>query len=358
MNARAKKGATPKKGRGRKSDRSELDVLVVGGGTFGTALGLLLTEVGHRVCMWMRNKDKVDEINNQHTNHRYLPDIQLPDKLRATTDLQAAIKGTPIVLMVVPSRGFREAARAVGDAIEGDQILVHATKGMEIDSFKRMSEILREETCSLKIGVISGPNLAREIMLGHPAGALVASRYDEVDAAIQALFSGCRLRMYSGRDVIGTEIGGSFKNIIAIATGAADGMGFMDNVKSLLVTRGLSEMARFGVALGADVFTFGGLAGIGDLMATCSSPLSRNHQVGERIGKGEKLKDILDSMTQVAEGVPTTKAVHQQAQALGLELPIVRAVHGMLYENWSGGDAKEALMSVPVGQELATLRFR
>jgi len=313
--------------------------------------------MGHRVAIWMRSKDKVEEINTQHTNSRYLPDVKLPDKLRATTDLQGAIKGTPVILMVVPSKGFREIARAAGDAIEGDQIVVHATKGIEIDTFKRMSEILREETCALKIGVISGPNLAREIMMGHPAGALVASRYNEVDVRIQALFNNCRLRIYSGRDVIGTEIGGSFKNIIAIATGAADGMGFLDNVKSLLVTRGLSEMARFGVALGADVFTFGGLAGIGDLMATCASNLSRNHQVGERLGKGEKLTAIIESMTQVAEGVPTTKAVHQQALAMGMELPIVRAVHGLLYEDWTPDQAQEALMAVPVGQELAALRF-
>jgi glycerol-3-phosphate dehydrogenase (NAD(P)+) len=279
-------------------------------------------------------------------------------ELRATTDLAGSIPKTPIVLVAVPSKYFREVAREIGDSLHGDQILVHATKGIEIDTFKRMSEILREETCALKIGVISGPNLAKEIIAGHPAGALVASRYDEVAERIQALFRGSWMRLYAGRDVIGTEIGGSFKNIIALAAGVADGMGLGDNTKALLITRGLSEMARFGVALGADVFTFGGLAGIGDLMATCASPLSRNHQVGERLAGGEKLQDIIESMNQVAEGVTTTKAAYQHLLQLGLDLPIVRAVYGLLYEGWAGQKALKNLMAIPVGRELAALRYR
>lgn len=339
------------------SVRTELDILVVGGGTFGSTLGTLLCGGGHRVQMWVRRKEQAEEINEKHTNSRYLGDFKLHEDLLATTDLAGSIPKAPIVLVVVPSKFFREAAREIGDSLEGDQILVHATKGIEIDTFKRMSDVLREETCALKIGVISGPNLAREIIAGQPAGALVASRYNEVDERVQALFTGSRLRLYSGRDVIGTEIGGSFKNIIALAAGVVDGMELGDNTSALLITRGLSEMARFGVALGADVFTFGGLAGIGDLMATCASPLSRNHQVGERLAKGEKLDKIVDSMTQVAEGVTTTKAVHKQAQHLGLDLPIVRAVHGILYEDWTSKQALENLMAIPVGRELAALRF-
>ena len=340
------------------SARSELDVLVVGGGTFGSTLGALLCEGGHRVRMWVRRKEQAKEINEKHTNSRYLGENVLPEDILATTELTGSIPKTPIVLVVVPSKYFREAAREIGDSLEGDQILVHATKGIEIDTFKRMSDILREETCALKIGVISGPNLAKEILAGQPAGALVASRFDEVDERVQALFSGSRIRLYCGRDVIGTEIGGSFKNIIALAAGVVDGMGLGDNTSALLITRGLSEMARFGVALGADVFTFGGLAGIGDLMATCASPLSRNHQVGERLAKGEKLDDIVSSMNQVAEGVTTTTAVYKQVQQMGLDLPIVRAVHGILYEGWSGERALKNLMAISVGRELAALRYR
>jgi glycerol-3-phosphate dehydrogenase (NAD(P)+) len=340
------------------SVRSDLDILVVGGGTFGSTLGTLLCAEGRRVQIWVRRKDQAEEINQKHTNSRYLGEFKLHEKLQATTDLAGAVPKTPIVLVVVPSKFFREVAREIGDSLEGDQILVHATKGIEIDTFKRMSDILREETCALKIGVISGPNLAREIIAGQPAGALVASRFDEVVDRIQALFEGSWMRMYGGKDVIGTEIGGSFKNIIALAAGVADGMKLGDNTKALLITRGLSEMARFGVALGADVFTFGGLAGIGDLMATCASPLSRNHQVGERLARGEKVKKIVESMIQVAEGVTTTKAVFKQVQQLGLDLPIVRAVYGLLYEDWPGKKALENLMAIPVGRELAALRFR
>jgi len=340
------------------STRSGLDILVVGGGTFGSTLATLLCENGHRVRIWVRREEQASEINAKHTNSRYLGDFKLHENLQATNELADSVPETPIVLVAIPSKFFREVAREIGDNLEGDQILVHATKGIEIDTFKRMSDILREETCAKKIGVISGPNLAKEIIAGQPAGALVASRYDEVVEGTQTLFQGSWMRMYGGRDVIGTEIGGSFKNIIALAAGVANGMGLGDNTKALLITRGLSEMARFGVSLGADVFTFGGLAGIGDLMATCASPLSRNHQVGVRLAKGEKLKKIVESMNQVAEGITTTKAVFKQVQHLGLDLPIVRAVYGLLYEGWEGQKALQNLMAIPVGRELAALRYR
>jgi glycerol-3-phosphate dehydrogenase (NAD(P)+) len=310
------------------------------------------------VKLWVRRKEQAEEINRQHTNSRYLGDFKLHEKLQATTDLAGSIPQAPILLVVVPSKFFRSVAREIGDNLEGDQILVHATKGIEIDTFKRMSDVLREETCALKIGVISGPNLAKEIIAGQPAGALVASRYDEVVTRTQSLFQGSWMRMYGGKDVLGTEIGGAFKNIIALAAGVVAGLKLGDNTAALLITRGLSEMARFGVSLGSDVFTFGGLAGIGDLMATCASPLSRNHQVGARLAKGEKLDQIVSSMTQVAEGVTTTKAVHQQALHLGLDLPIVRAVYGLLYEDWTSRQALENLMAIPVGRELAALRYR
>lgn len=342
----------------RPERRESWDVAVLGGGSFGTALATLLAEVKRRLIWWVRRPEQAEEINSRHTNHRYLPDCELPPNLRATADLEQAVCGTRVLLLVVPSKAFREVARQIGDGLGGDQILVHGTKGIELETFRRMSEVLREETCALKIGVLSGPNLAREILAGHPSGALLASRYDEVAEAVLPLFSGSRLRVYSGRDVVGTEVAGSFKNIIAIAAGVADGLGLGDNAKALLLTRGLSEMARFGVALGGEVMTFGGLAGVGDLMATCASPLSRNHQVGERLARGERLTDILSSMAQVAEGVPTTRSVHHKARQLGLELPIVRAVHGLLYEDWEVTRALGFLMSLPTGTELAALRYR
>jgi len=306
----------------------------------------------------VRRAELAAEVNEQHTNRRYFGDeVQLPETLVATTELGAGVRGAPVVLVVVPSPYFRAVARAIGDDLEGDQIVVHATKGFEVETFARMSEVLREESCALKTGVLSGPNLAREILAGHPAGALVASRFAEVRAAVQALFEGSRLRVYAGEDVVGTEVAGAFKNIIALAAGVSDGLGFGDNAKALLVTRGLSEMARLGAAMGGDVFTMGGLAGIGDLMATCASPLSRNHQVGVRLAKGEPLDAILASLSSVAEGVPTTRGVYAWAQRRGLELPIVRAMHGLLFEGWDVPRVLGFLLATKVGHELAALRY-
>ncbi|MBI5507432.1 MAG: NAD(P)-dependent glycerol-3-phosphate dehydrogenase [Deltaproteobacteria bacterium] len=340
------------------SAAGRIDALVLGGGSFGTALANLLAGLGRHVVLWVRRPEQADEINTRHQNRRYVPDVSLAPNLVATAELAPALAAAPLVLMSVPSRSFREVAHAVGETIRGDQILVHTTKGIEIGSGRRMSEILREETCALKLGVLSGPNLAGEIFAGHPAGALVASRYDEVVRATQGLFAGGWLRVYGGRDVIGTEIGGSFKNIIAIASGVADGLSLGDNTKALLMTRGLSEMAQLGVSAGADVFTFGGLAGIGDLIATCASPLSRNHQVGLRLGKGEAIQAILNSMVHVAEGVPTARAVHEHAKTRGLDLPIVAAVFAMVHEGLTAKAAVATLMARPVGEELAQLRYR
>lgn len=333
------------------------EAIIVGGGSFGTALGSLLVDLGREVLMWVRRKEQAEEINKSHTNRRYFPDFELPPGLRATNDLAGSIRGAPVILMVIPSKGFREVAGEIGDYVRGDQVIIHATKGLEVGTYKRMSEILREETCTLKIGALSGPNLAVELMKGNPAGASLASHYDEVVERGQHLFRGERMRVYGGRDVIGTEVGGAFKNIIALAAGCVEGMGFGDNTKALLMTRGLSEMVRYGVANGADVFTFGGLAGIGDLIATCASPLSRNHRVGVGLARGGELGQILEEMGQVAEGVPTAKAVHLQARAKGLDLPIVKAVYEVLYEGKGTADALLDLMRLPVGNELAALRY-
>lgn len=339
------------------STTDKTDVVVVGGGSFGTALAVILGDLGRQVRLWVRRRDQAEEINRERTNGKYLEGRKIPESVHATCDMEEAIQGAPVVLLVVPSKGFRGVAHEVGEHLRGDQFLVHATKGIEIDSFLRMSQILREETCALKIGVLSGPNLAGELMAGHPAGSVIASRYDEVVRALQRLFAGGHLRVYGGRDIVGVEIGGAFKNIIAIAAGVADGLGFGDNARSLLITRGLSEMAQLGVSLGGDVFTFGGLAGIGDLMATSGSKLSRNHQVGEQIAMGKSIDEVLDGLPFVAEGVPTTRAVHRRATERGLDLPITAAVHGVLYEHKTAMDALSQLMALPVGDELAALRY-
>lgn len=337
--------------RAKASAGSGTEALVVGGGSFGTAMATLLALNRRKVLLWVRREEQAREINRHHTNKSYFPEKTLPANLHATTDLAEAMRRVPILIVAVPTKGFREVARQIGDHLTGDQILIHATKGIEPGTFKRMSEVLREETCGLKIGVISGPNLAEELMDGNPAGATVASHYDEASRKTQELFHGSPLRLYAARDVIGTEIGGAFKNIIALMSGAAHGLGFGANTKALIVTRGLSEMARYGVALGAEESTFEGLAGIGDLMATCSSTLSRNFRTGLRYAKGEKLEEILGSSQQVVEGVPATLAVHQQAQQLGLDLPMVKAVYGAFYEGKQIQDLLAGLMERPTGRE-------
>ncbi len=330
---------------------SELDCLVVGGGSFGTALAALLVRNHRKVSLWVRREEQAQEINRHHTNKSYFPALKLPTALEATTDLSEVVPKAPIVLIVVPSKGFREVARQVGDHLSGDQLLIHSTKGIEPGTFKRMSQILREETCALKIGAISGPTLAEELMSGNPAGATVASLFDEVASRTQELFAGCPLRLYSGKDLIGTEIGGAFKNIIALMAGAAHGLDLGDNTKALIVTRGLYEMTLYGAALGADPITFTGLAGIGDLMVTCSSTLSRNFRTGLRFAQGESLEAILASSSQVVEGVSATLSVHQQSIQLGLDLPMVRAVYGAFYEGHKVQDLLSALMERPPGRE-------
>lgn len=331
---------------------SALDVAILGGGSFGTALGNILGKNKKNVALWVKDPKQAREINEQHTNETYHPGIKLSKRLRATTDLAQAVCGTPVVIMALPSKAFRQVARQVGDIMTGEQILITVTKGIEMNTGKRMSEILREETCVLKMGALSGPNLAKEIMAGDPSGALVASHYQEVVETVQALFRGSILQLYGGRDVAGTEIGGAFKNIVALMAGISAGLGYGDNTRSLIITRGLYEMAQYGVAQGAELLTFGGLAGIGDLMATCASPLSRNHQVGRRLAAGEKLKKIVATQQQVAEGIPTTKAVYTQTRHMRLKFPIVEAMYQVLYEDRDAQKTFLELMRQPVGQEI------
>ncbi len=332
-------------------------VTVVGAGSWGTTLANVLGGNGHDVLLWGRNEERCTEISERHSNERYLPGFELSPNISATTDLERACHHGSWILLVVPSHGLRQAARAMSDHLTGEHVIVHATKGIEQESFQRMSQVLRQETCVRKIGVLSGPNLAKEIMRGQPAGTLVASKYREVLERSQALLHGPRFRVYAGDDVVGAEVGGAFKNIVAVAAGVVDEMGMGDNTRALLLTRGLNEMARVGAAMGANVLTFGGLAGIGDLMATCASPLSRNHQVGERLARGQSLEQIGAEMHMVAEGVKTTRSTFEFAAYKGLDLPIVRAVHAVIYEGRSVSGAVEDLMAIPASHELVELSW-
>ena len=324
---------------------------VVGAGNWGTTLAKIVGENERQTLLWAREPEVRQSVEEAHENRMFLPGYRLPDTVRATGELREICQQCDLIFMVVPAHVFRGVAHIMGEYLQGDQMVVHCTKGIEIDSFKRMSEVLREETCLRKIGALCGPNLAKELAERKPAGTLVASKYPEVQRAAQEVLNNRYFRVYAGHDVTGAEVGGSFKNIVAVAAGICDGLQMGDNTKALLLTRSLNEMARLGAVMGADLVTFGGMAGIGDLMATCASPLSRNHQVGERLAKGQTLAEIQASMLMVAEGVKTTRAVHQFALRHDLELPIVRAVHQLLYEGITVSQAVERLMSRVVGHE-------
>ena len=317
---------------------------VVGAGSWGTTVASL---VAHNAdtTLWARRDDLVDEINSRHTNSAYLPSATLPDTLRASSDLDALIAAADVVAMAVPSQGFRDVAARVANSIGATTPVVSLSKGLERSTLMRMSQVLEESMPGRPVAVLSGPNLAREILAGQPAASVIACADDAVATSLQQLFSRPNFRLYTNPDVVGCEIGGVVKNVIAIASGIAQGFGFGDNTKATLVTRGLAEMTRLGVAMGANPLTFAGLAGMGDIMATCASMQSRNTQVGVRLGKGESIADIVASMNMVAEGVKSSAVVVDLARKLGVEMPIAEQVARVCDGTQSAADALRALMS-------------
>ena len=317
---------------------------MVGAGSWGTTVASL---VAHNVetTLWARRDDLVDEINSRHTNSAYLPSATLPETLRASSDLDALIAVADVVAMAVPSQGFRDVAARVANSIGATTPVVSLSKGLERSTLMRMSQVLEESMPGRPVAVLSGPNLAREILAGQPAASVIACADDAVATTLQQLFSRPTFRLYTNPDVVGCEIGGVVKNVIAIASGIAQGFGFGDNTKATLVTRGLAEMTRLGVAMGANPLTFAGLAGMGDIMATCASMQSRNTQVGVRLGKGESIADIVASMNMVAEGVKSSAVVVDLARTLGVEMPIAEQVARVCEGTQSAADALRALMS-------------
>ena len=300
------------------------------------------------VRLWTREEESARAINATRINQDYLPDLVLPSNLRAFSDLERVFEGgVHAVIWALPSSACREQARRVANRFRGDEIVLHATKGIEEGSLRRISEVLREELPCPRIGVVSGPNLAHEIASGEPAATVVASRFDEVlDAGISLLASE-RFRVYRATDVIGVEWAGALKNVLAIASGSLDALKLGWNARAMLITRGLAEMVRFGVAMGAKEGTFLGLAGMGDLLATCSSPLSRNYRVGYRLANGERLPEILASLGSTAEGVRTTATVHRFAVSNGIPMPITEGVYRVLQGEVAVTDALHRLMIRP-----------
>lgn len=323
---------------------NHVPVGVIGAGSWGTTIAHLISQNGVPVRLWMRNAERAAEINETHRNSKYSGETELSDLIVATTDLQKVVEECACIFFLVTSASAREVLHEMGNYLTGSHILVHGIKGFEHATFKRISTLILEETCCRKIGVLSGPNLAGEILSGHPSATVIASRFPEVVTTVQDVLISPVLRVYGHRDVTGVEVAGALKNIIALAAGMSNGFGFQNNTQSLLMTRGLVEMTRFGLHLGAEAFTFRGLAGMGDLIATCSSTFSRNYQVGHRIAQGETLENILNTMSYVSEGVPTTRSVARYSQEMGVEMPITQGVCRILFDNVPPREAIKQLM--------------
>lgn len=307
---------------------------VIGAGSWGTALANLLCANGHEVVLWSRGQEVADLINRKRENAVYLPGIRVHDELKATTSMEQALAGAATVLMVVPSHAMRTTAAAAAPFMRADAVVVSASKGIEDETCKTMFEVIADEVgLAERIAVLSGPSFAAEVAIGQPTVVVAAAQTQALAERVQADFASLTLRVYSSTDVIGVEIGGVVKNIMAIATGVSDGLGYGHNARAATITRGLAEIMRLAGSMGARTETLAGLSGVGDLVLTCTGDLSRNRQLGLRIGRGEKIADILAGMRMVAEGVRNTKTVKALATRQGIELPIVDVTYSVLYED-------------------------
>ncbi|MHB9130276.1 MAG: NAD(P)H-dependent glycerol-3-phosphate dehydrogenase [Armatimonadota bacterium] len=326
---------------------SQSTIAVIGAGQWGTTLAGLLAGNRLAVRIWAREPEVVAAINAVHENTPFLPGLSLPPSLRATTCVEEAVDAAALLVIAIPSRWMRPSCRELATHFTASlPPLISVTKGLEIETGKRMSEIISEEIPGLPaIGVLSGPNLAPEVAQGQPAATVIASADEALARTAQEYFSTPHFRPYTGADVIGVEVCGAMKNVIAIAAGICEGLGYGDNPKAALLTRAMAEIGRLVHCLGGKPETVTGLAGIGDLIATCSSPISRNHRVGLAVGRGQDYRTALGNSGQVAEGVPTTEAVVGLARRLGVELPICEQVYAMLFEGCSPEVAVRALMT-------------
>lgn len=320
---------------------------VLGAGSWGTAFGKVLVDAGTDVVLWARRAQLAAAIGDTHENPDYLPGIVLPGGLVATNDAVRAVQDAEFVVLAVPSQSLRDNLTTVAAHLRPDVVLVSLMKGVELGTTKRMSEVISEvaDVPLSRVAVVTGPNLAKEIALGQPAATVVACIDGGVADRLQEACGTRYFRPYTNTDVIGSELGGAVKNVIALATGMAEGMGFGDNTKASLMTRGLAETARLGAALGADPMTFAGLAGLGDLVATCSSPLSRNRTFGVRLGSGERLEDILGTTQQTAEGVKSCRSILELARKHDVSMPITEHVVSVVHDGMPPMEMVRGLMS-------------
>jgi glycerol-3-phosphate dehydrogenase (NAD(P)+) len=323
-------------------------IAVIGGGSWGTALAGHLASKGHNTLMWAYEPELVEEINSSHTNSLFLPGITLHKDLTCTGNLREAVSGRGIVLLVTPVQVTRSVLKQLASHLSPDAVIANASKGIELETLLSVSQICSEllgEQVLSRYVALSGPTFAREVALELPSLIVAASRNDDSAKRVQAALSGPTLRVYTNSDVSGVELGGAVKNVIAIAAGICDGLGFGHNARAALITRGLAEMNRLGQAMGAQAATFAGLAGMGDLVLTCTGDLSRNRTVGFKLGQGQRLVDILAEMRMVAEGVKSAESVYLLSQRLGVEMPIVEKTFQILHEDKPARQAVMELMA-------------
>lgn len=322
-------------------------VTVLGAGSWGTALAMVLANNEHDCLLWSHRDDQATEITTNHTNKKYLPETILPTNLKATSDFQQAIQHANVIVIAVPTKAIREVCQNMLPYLAEKKLFVHVSKGIEPDSLKRISEMIAEELSedvTEAIVVLSGPSHAEEVVLKHPTTITVASENMVAAEKVQDLFMNKSFRVYTNDDVIGVEIGAALKNVIALAAGIVDGLGYGDNAKAALITRGLAEISRLGISLGAQPYTFSGLTGMGDLIVTCTSVHSRNWRAGNMLGKGATLNTVLEEMGMVVEGVRTTKAAYQLATKQQVDMPITKALYSVLFEQVNPKEAVDILM--------------
>lgn len=321
-----------------------MKIAVIGDGGWGTANALLLAGYGHNVTLWGAFPDYVEEMRRTRRNEKFLKGVVLPDNLKLTADRAEAVKGAEVVVLAPPSKYFTSVVSGFKGLITSDKLLVSITKGLCEATNRRMTDLGAEILGTGPVVALAGPTHAEEVSRGIPTAIVAACVDPEKAKRVQEIWSGPLFRVYTSNDPVGVEIGGAVKNVLAISVGCSDGLGFGDNTRAALITRGLVEMKRFVLAYGGQPETLSGLAGIGDLIVTCTSVHSRNHSVGERLGKGEKIADILGSMQMVAEGVWNSKVVHEIAKKLGVEMPICELVYALCYKGFDVKDAAKAMM--------------
>ncbi|MBM4762134.1 NAD(P)H-dependent glycerol-3-phosphate dehydrogenase [Bacillus sp. B15-48] len=339
-------------------ERKAGKVAVIGAGSWGTALAMVLADNGHETRLWSHNPTQIDEINSIHTNDKYLPGIKIPELVTGYFDLEEALFGIETIILAVPTKAIREVLKTIVQIQKKPLVIVQVSKGIEPDTLLRISEMIEEEMPEElleDVVVLSGPSHAEEVSLRHPTTVTVSAKNMQTAEYIQDLFMNHHFRVYTNPDLIGVEIGGALKNIIALAAGISDGLGYGDNAKAALITRGLAEIARLGVKMGAKSLTFSGLAGIGDLIVTCTSVHSRNWRAGNMLGKGQNLDEVLENMGMVVEGVRTTKAAYQLAEKYNVRMPITVTLYEILFSGKSPKDAVDGLMSRVKTHELEDL---